>query len=90
MGTLRKYVKKMSEKDVNAGDDESLDTDNNTSSKSNFNTPQLKPSIPSDIIKQELSMSVGHPSNARKYSENNLDLSRQTSIPLKHAISTPQ
>ncbi|KAL4482134.1 hypothetical protein ABPG72_014947 [Tetrahymena utriculariae] len=89
MGTLRKYVKKMSEKDVNAGDDESQDTDNNTSSKSNFNTPQLKPSIPSDIIKQELSMSVGHPSNALKFSENNLDLPRQTSIPLKHAISTP-
>ncbi|KAL4477716.1 hypothetical protein ABPG74_002866 [Tetrahymena malaccensis] len=89
MGTLRKYVKKMSDKDANAGDDDSQDTDNNTSSKSNFNTPQLKPSIPSDIIKQELSMSVGHPSNTRKFSENNLDLPRQTSIPLKHTISTP-
>lgn len=48
MGILRRFVKKMAEKDMNATEDESFEGD--IHSKNKYNTPQLKPLIPSETI----------------------------------------
>lgn len=77
MGSLRKFVKKMSESGVNPiVEDEHTEPENKMYYKANFTTPQLKPSSPSDLDKNDFSMSVGRHVSTRKYSENTFDLVR--------------
>jgi hypothetical protein len=74
MGTLRKFVKKMSESGINPNGDEPGESGNKVYFKSNFTTPQLKPQPPPDIENYDISRSAGIKISNRKYSENTFDL----------------
>lgn len=63
MGSLRKYVKHMSENNINPMDSpsDSIDNEEKGHQKKHiiFNTPQLKPTQSSDVSGHDLAMSSG-------------------------------